>query len=455
MANNPVQTENKMGVMPINKLLISMSLPMVISMLVQALYNIVDSIFVSMICEDALTAVSLAFPMQNFMIAVATGTGVGVNAMLSKALGEKDFDKANSAAKNGIFITLCSYIVFLILGLFFTNIYFSSQAEGLQTIIDYGNAYMQPVLILSFGLFGQIIFERLLQSTGKTMYTMITQATGAIINIILDPILIFGWLGFPEMGITGAAVATVIGQIVAAVLGVIFNVKKNHEISLNLKKFRPSGQIIKRIYAVGVPSIIMVSISSVLIFGMNIILIGMSATAATVLGIYFKLQSFVFMPVFGLNNGMIPIISYNFGARSRKRIMETFRLSVIYAVSIMVVGLIVCQAIPEILLAMFNPSTELLSIGVPALRIISLSFIFAAFGIVSSSMFQALGNGMMSLIVSVIRQLVVILPVAYLLSLTGSVELVWWSYPIAEVVSVIVSILFMIRVYNKEIKPIA
>lgn len=454
MSQSPVQTENKMGVMPVNKLLVSMSVPMMLSMLVQALYNIVDSIFVSWICEDALTAVSLAFPMQNFMIAVASGTGVGINSMLSKALGEKDFDKANKIARNGVFLSICSYIVFLILGLFFTNLYYTSQADGYQTIIDYGNAYLQPVLILSFGLFTQITFERLLQSTGKTMYTMFTQATGAIINIALDPILIFGWLGIPAMGIAGAAYATVIGQIIAAVLGLICNVKKNHEISLNFRKFRPSGAAIKHIYSVGIPSIIMISIASILNFGMNIILIGMNATAATVLGIYFKLQSFVFMPVFGLNNGMIPIVSYNYGARKRKRIMHTFKLSVMYAVIIMVVGTLVCQIIPEVLLSMFNPSPELIALGAPALRIISISFVFAAFGIISSGMFQALGNGIMSLIVSIIRQLVVILPVAYLLSLTGNVDLVWLAYPIAEVVSVMVSVLFMIRIYKKEIKVI-
>ena len=454
MAQNPVREENKMGVMPVNKLLISMSLPMILSMLVQALYNIVDSIFVSQINQDALTAVSLAFPMQNLMIAVASGTGVGINSMLSKALGEKDFDKSDKIARNGIFLSLCSYVVFLIIGVFFTNLYYSSQAEGYQTIIDYGSGYLQPVLILSFGLFAQITFERLLQSTGKTMYSMITQATGAIINIILDPILIFGWLGIPPMGIAGAAYATVIGQIIAAVLGAIFNVRKNREISLDFRKFRPSGAAIKRIYSVGIPSIIMISITSIMNFGMNIILIGMNATAATVLGVYFKLQSFVFMPVFGLNNGMIPIVSYNYGAQKKKRIMQTFKLSVMYAAIIMAAGTLLFHIIPEILLTMFNPTPELIELGAPALRIISLSFIFAAFGIISSGMFQALGNGIMSLIVSVVRQLVIILPVAYLLSLTEDVNLVWLAYPIAESISVVVSVLFMIRIYKKEIRVI-
>lgn len=454
MAQTPVRAENKMGVMPVNKLLLSMSLPMVLSMLVQALYNIVDSIFVSQINQDALTAVSLAFPMQNLMIAVATGTGVGINSMLSKALGEKDFDNANRIARNGIFLSVCSYAVFLIIGLFFTNLYYTSQANGYQTIIDYGSGYLQPVLILSFGLFAQITFERLLQSTGKTMYSMITQATGAIINIVLDPILIFGWIGIPAMGIAGAAYATVIGQIVAAVLGLILNVKKNREINLDFRKFRPSGKAIKRIYSVGIPSIIMVSITSIMNFGMNIILIGMNATAATVLGVYFKLQSFVFMPVFGLNNGMIPIVSYNYGAQKKKRIMQTFKLSVMYAAIIMAAGTLVFHLIPDVLLSMFTPTPELIELGAPALRIISLSFIFAAFGIVTSGMFQALGNGIMSLIVSVVRQLVLILPVAYLLSLSGDVNLVWLAYPIAEGFSVIASILFMIRIYKKEIKVI-
>ncbi len=454
MAQTPVRAENKMGIMPVNKLLLSMSLPIVLSMLVQALYNIVDSIFVSQINQDALTAVSLAFPMQNLMIAVATGTGVGINSMLSKALGEKDFHNANRIARNGIFLSVCSYAVFLIIGLFFTNLYYTSQANGYQTIIDYGSGYLQPVLILSFGLFAQITFERLLQSTGKTMYSMITQATGAIINIILDPILIFGWIGIPAMGIAGAAYATVIGQIIAAVLGVILNVKKNREINLDFRKFRPSGKAIKRIYSVGIPSIIMVSITSIMNFGMNIILIGMNATAATVLGVYFKLQSFVFMPVFGLNNGMIPIVSYNYGAQKKKRIMQTFKLSVMYAAIIMAAGTLVFHLIPDVLITMFNPTPELIELGAPALRIISLSFIFAAFGIVTSGMFQALGNGIMSLIVSVVRQLVLILPVAYLLSLSGDVNLVWLAYPIAEGFSVIASILFMIRIYKKEIKVI-
>lgn len=454
MAQNPVRAENKMGVMPVNKLLLSMSLPMVLSMLVQALYNIVDSIFVSQINQDALTAVSLAFPMQNLMIAVATGTGVGINSMLSKALGEKDFHNADRIARNGIFLSVCSYAVFLIIGLFFTNLYYTSQANGYQTIIDYGSGYLQPVLILSFGLFAQITFERLLQSTGKTMYSMITQATGAIINIVLDPILIFGWIGIPAMGIAGAAYATVIGQIIAAVLGLILNVKKNREINLDFRKFRPSGKAIKRIYSVGIPSIIMVSITSIMNFGMNIILIGMNATAATVLGVYFKLQSFVFMPVFGLNNGMIPIVSYNYGAQKKKRIMQTFKLSVMYAAIIMAAGTLVFHLIPDVLLSMFTPTPELIELGAPALRIISLSFIFAAFGIVTSGMFQALGNGIMSLIVSVVRQLVLILPVAYLLSLSGDVNLVWLAYPIAEGFSVIASILFMIRIYKKEIKVI-
>lgn len=454
MAQTPVRAENKMGVMPVNKLLLSMSLPMVLSMLVQALYNIVDSIFVSQINQDALTAVSLAFPMQNLMIAVATGTGVGINSMLSKALGEKDFHNADRIARNGIFLSLCSYVVFLIIGLFFTNLYYTSQANGYQTIIDYGSGYLQPVLILSFGLFAQITFERLLQSTGKTMYSMITQATGAIINIVLDPILIFGWIGIPALGIAGAAYATVIGQIVAAVLGLILNVKKNREINLDFRKFKPSGKAIKRIYSVGIPSIIMVSITSIMNFGMNIILIGMNATAATVLGVYFKLQSFVFMPVFGLNNGMIPIVSYNYGAQKKKRIMQTFKLSVMYAAIIMAAGTLVFHLIPDVLLSMFTPTPELIELGAPALRIISLSFIFAAFGIVTSGMFQALGNGIMSLIVSVVRQLVLILPVAYLLSLSGDVNLVWLAYPIAEGFSVIASILFMIRIYKKEIKVI-
>ncbi|WP_343209338.1 MATE family efflux transporter [Anaerolentibacter hominis] len=448
-----VRKENKMGTMPVNKLLLSMSIPLMISMVVQALYNVVDSVFVSRIGENALTAVSLAFPMQNLMIAVSGGTGVGINALLSRSLGEKNYDQANRAARNGIVFEGLSCLLFVVFGLFFSRIFFTVQTN-IEEIINYGHEYLLICCGISVGLFGQMTFERLLQSTGKTFYTMITQGTGAIVNIIMDPILIFGYFGFPKMGVAGAAAATVLGQCVAMLLAVIFNLKVNKEISLSFKKFRIDWTVVRRIYSVGLPSIIMQSISSVMTFGMNKILMVFTSTATAVFGVYFKLQSFIFMPVFGLNNGMVPILSYNYGAKNKKRITHTIRLSILYAVLIMLVGLAVFQLLPAQLLRMFNASESMLSIGVIALRLISLSFLFAGFCIIAGSVFQALGNGMMSLIVSVIRQLVVLLPAAYLLSKTGVLNYVWLSFPIAEIASVILSALFLKKVFVKEINPL-
>lgn len=445
--------ENKMGVLPVRKLIITMSLPMMISMLIQAMYNIVDSIFVSKISENAFTAVSLAFPVQNLMIAVAAGTGVGINALLSKSLGEKNFEDANKTAKNGLFLTALSFIVFMIFGLFFTKVYFSAQSSNPE-IIDYGVSYMKICTILSFGIFGEICFERLLQSTGRTIFTMFTQGTGAIINIILDPCLIFGLGFFPKMGIAGAAVATVAGQITAMIMGLVFNVKFNKEISINMKGFRPEGRIIGKIYSVGVPSIIMQSITSVMTFGLNKILGGFSDTAQAVLGAYFKLQSFVFMPVFGLNNGMVPVLSYNYGARRKKRMIQAIKNSVLFAYILMGIGFLVFQFMPEALLKMFDASDNMLSMGVTALRIISLSFLFAAFCIIISSSLQALGHGIYSMFISIARQLVILLPAAYLLSKAGEVNYVWWAFPIAEIASVLCASLFMRRIYVKVIKPI-
>lgn len=445
--------DNKMGVMPIKKLLISMSLPIMISMLVQALYNVVDSIFVAKVSEDALTAVSLAFPIQNLITSIAVGTGVGINAILSRTLGEKNFKKANNIAKTGILLGLASYIIFLVFGLFFTKAYFKSQTMD-QLIIDYGVSYLSIICIGSVGTFIQIIAERLLQSTGKTFYTMITQGTGAIINIILDPILIFGLFGAPKMGTAGAAIATIIGQIVAAILAIIFNFKANNEIDIKLKDFNIDFKIIKGIYAVGIPSIMMMAITSITTYGINSILSKFSSTAIAVFGVYFKLQSFVFMPVFGLNNGMVPIIAYNYGAKQKNRLVETIKLSIIYASGIMVIGLGLVQFFPDKILELFNASDEMLNIGIPALRIISLSYIFAGISIVSSSVYQAFGNGLLSLITSVSRQLLVLLPAAYGLSLLGNVNLIWWSYPIAEVVSLVLSLIFLKLVYDKEVKNI-
>lgn len=446
--------ENKMGTMTVNKLLISMSLPMIISMLVQALYNVIDSMFVAQISENALTAVSLAFPLQSLMIAVGVGTGVGVNAVLSKSLGQKDFESANKAASNGIILSFLSYVIFALIGVFLTGVFFKSQTSNVE-IINHGSQYIYICTILSVGLFGQIILERLLQSTGKTFYTMITQGIGAIINIILDPILIFGLFGAPEIGVAGAAVATVTGQIIAMFLALYFNLKKNHEIKLNKKVFKLDIKIIKRIYAVGVPSIVMQSIGSVMTFGLNKILIGFTPTATAVFGVYFKLQSFVFMPVFGLNNGMVPIVAYNYGAKNEERVTKTIKLSTVYAMGIMLVGFLIFQAFPKQLLCLFNASEDMLRIGIPALRIISINFIFAGFCVIASSVFQALENGMLSLVVSAVRQLIAILPLAFIFGQVFGVNAIWFAFPVSEIIAVILSAMFMKKVYNEAIKPIS
>ncbi|MCI9165308.1 MAG: MATE family efflux transporter, partial [Oscillospiraceae bacterium] len=419
--------ENKMGVLPVNKLLVSMSVPIMLSMLVQALYNIVDSVFVSRLSENALNAVGLAFPVQNLMIAVATGTGVGINALLSKSLGEKKFERANLTASNGVFLGVCSAAVFALLGALFSRTFFLVQTDVAE-IVDGGAAYIQVCTVCSFGLFIAISIERLLQATGRTVYSMITQMVGAVINIIFDPIFIFGF----GMGVVGAAWATVLGQVAGAALGVWFNARRNPEITLSFRRFRPSGDIIRRIYSVGIPSIIMASIGSVMTFGLNKILIGFTTTATAVLGVYFKLQSFVFMPIFGLNNGMVPIVAYNFGARKPERMVKTVKLSVLYAVGIMVLGFAAFQLLPGPLLSIFEASDYMLSIGETALGVISFHFLLAGFSIVASSTFQALGHGVLSLVISLVRQLVVLLPAAWLLSLSGRLELVWWAFPLAE-----------------------
>ncbi|MBO5177429.1 MAG: MATE family efflux transporter [Lachnospiraceae bacterium] len=445
--------ENKMGTMPENKLLISMAVPMMLSMLVQALYNVVDSIFVARISEDALTAVSLAFPVQNLLIALGTGTGVGINALLSKSLGEKNQKLANKVAHNGILLMLFSAIACALFGVFGSRWFFTTQTDDL-VLIEYGTQYLTIVMSCSFGIFGQFITERLLQATGRTTLSMYTQLLGAVTNLILDPILIFGWFGLPAMGITGAAVATVLGQIISAVFGFWLNIKKNPEIQLNMKELVPDGAVIKKIYSVGIPSIIMGSIGSVMTYGMNLILMGFSSTAAAVFGVYFKLQSFIFMPVFGLNNGMVPIIAYNYGAKKKDRMLRTMKLAIMYAVGIMFVGFLVMQIFPVQLFSLFEASADMLAIGVPALRFISISFLFAGFCIIAGSTFQALGNGMLSMIVSIARQLVVLLPVAYLFSLTGNLNLIWLAFPIAELMSVVLSGVFLYRMYQKVIKPL-
>ncbi len=440
--------ENKMGVMPVNRLILSMSLPIMISMLVQALYNIVDSIFVAKISENALTAVSMAFPIQNLMIAV------GVNALLARALGAKDYDRVNRIAENAVFLVAVSYALFLVIGLFLVEPFYRSQTD-IEEIIRHGKEYLTVCCCLSFGVFTQVMFERLLQATGKTIYTMVTQGIGAIVNIILDPIMIFGLFGCPKMGVTGAAAATVIGQIVAGILSVWLNHTKNHEVKIRMKEAKPDLQVIRQIYGIGVPSIIMQAIGSVMTYGMNRILISFTATATAVFGVYFKLQSFVFMPVFGLNNGIIPIVAYNYGAKNRKRVLSTIRHSIAYAMSIMTLGFLVLQVFPGPLLQMFNASDTMMGIGIPALRTISLSFIPAGFGIACGSVFQAMGRSIYSMFVSMARQLVVLLPAAYILAGFGEVNFVWWAFPIAELMSLVMTVYFMIRIYQTVIRDLS
>ena len=520
--------ENKMGVMPVNRLLLTMSGPMMISMLIQALYNVVDSMFVSYISESALTAVSLAYPMQNLMIAVATGTGVGINALLSRNLGEKNFPIVNRTAGNAIFLGLISYVVFALVGLFGSRIYFTVQVSDPE-IIQMGQDYLSVILILSIGCFGQVLLSRLLQSTGKTFYSMVIQMVGAVLNIILDPIMIFGLLGFPAMGVAGAALATVISQVVGTLMGLYYNLRKNPEIqfSLNqlrpsapiiariysvgvpsillqtvasllifgllgfpamgvagaalatvisqvvgtlmglyynlrknpeiqfsLNQLRPSAPIIARIYSVGVPSILLQTVSSLLIFGLNQILVAFSETATAVYGVYFKLQGFAFLPIIGMNNGMVPIIAYNYGAKKPERILQTIKLAITYALIIMVVAVAVFQIFPTQLLGFFQASPEMLEIGVPALRILSLCFIIGGFTIVSSSVFQALGRGLLSMSISIFRQLVLVLPLAYFFSLTGKLEMVWWAFPVAEVLAGLLALYYLRRAYRRVILPL-
>ena len=434
--------ENKMGTMPENQLLLSMAVPMMISMLVQALYNIVDSIFVSRICEDALTAVSMAFPWQNIIIAIAVGFGVGINALLSRALGQKNAERVNQVAVNGLLLAGLSYLLVLVAGLIGIRAYMRTQTD-IESIVNYGITYLNICILCSFGVFIEITFERFLQATGRTIYSMITQLAGALTNIILDPILIFGLLGFPKLGIAGAAWATVIGQCVGAVVAVTLNHFKNPEVHLRLRHIRPNGRLMGEITAISIPSIIMSCISSLTCFVMNMILIAYSSTAVAVFGVYFKLQSFVFMPVFGLNNGMVPIIAYNYGAQKPERIHKTIRLGMVYAVAIMVVGLLVFQLIPKELLLMFDASDAMLEIGAPALRIMSLAFVFAGIGIVSGSSCQAFGYSVYSMLISIARQIVVLIPAAYLLSLTGVLRSIWFAFPIAEIFSLILSLFFL------------
>lgn len=452
MSTNTLQ-ENKMGVMSEGKLLLNMALPMIASMLVQALYNVVDSVFVSQISESAVTALSLAFPIQNMQIGFAVGIGVGVNSLLSKSLGEKNQEGANRAAGNGLILMLIITAVFMLFGFFGVRPYYEMQSDVRETV-EGGIVYSQICCVFTVGVFLSILGERLLQSTGRTFYTMITQSTGAIINIILDPILIHGWFGAPAMGIAGAAVATVIGQWVSAMLVWFFNFKCNPEVQFGTRYLRLEGSTVRQILTVGVPSIVMNGIGSIMTFGMNQILQNFTETATGVFGVYFKLQSFFFMPLFGLNNATISIIAYNYGARKPGRITKTLKIACSAAFGLMLLGFAVFQLAPDALLGLFNPSDAFLSIGRAALRTISWSFPIAAFCIVLGACFQALGNGIYSTVTSLCRQLLVLLPVAYLLSLTGDVEKVWLSFIVAEFASAAATFYFFRRIYREKIQPL-
>ena len=442
--------ENKMGTMPINKLIINMSLPLITSMFVQAFYNIVDSLFVARINEDALTAVSMSFPAQNLMISAGVGVGVGITALIARYLGAHDEKGITRVVHNGIFLGILNSILFALFGIFLAKFYFEFQkASGI--IETYGIQYLSICSIFAFSIIMEITFERMLIASGKTIYTMITQSTGAIINIIFDPILIFGLFGFPKMGIVGAAVATIFGQTVAMFMALYFNVAKNHEVRISIKKFAVDFKTIVNIYEIGFPSIVMQSAASFMIFQLNNLLASFSTTATAVLGVYFKLQSFVILPVFGLNNSVISIVSYNYGAGKIKRLLKTVKVANIYAFSIMLAGFVLCQILPVQILKIFDASDNMLAIGVPALRIISFSFLIAPFSIVSSGTFQALGKGMFSLIISLIRQLIVILPLSYLLSRIMGMKGVWVAFPIAEIVAGILTIIYLRKLYKNEI----
>ena len=438
----PVIKENKMGVMPENRLLLSMAIPMMISMLVQALYNVVDSIFVSRISENALTAVSMAFPMQNIMIAVSVGFGVGINALLSRSLGQKNPEKANKVAVQGLLLEAISCLIMILVGIFGAEAFMRTQTN-IEDIVNYGTVYLRICMTLSFGIFTQVTFERYLQATGKTIFSMITQLVGAVINIIFDPILIFGLLGFPKLGIAGAAYATVLGQIVGAGVAIILNRRHNPEVKLKLKNAIPDWRLLGEICGISLPSIIMASIGSLTTYVMDLILVRFSSTAVAVYGVYFKLQSFIFMPVFGLNNGMVPIVAYNYGAQKPARIHKTMHLGMIYAASIMLIGLAVFQLFPETLLSFFDASPAMVAIGVPALRRLSLSFIFAGICIISGSVCQALGYSIYGMFISIARQIVVLIPAALLLASTGVLANVWFSFPIAEIMSIVMSLIFL------------
>lgn len=447
-----LKEENKMGIQPVTSLLVSMSIPMMISMLVQALYNIVDSMYVAQLGEDALTAVSLAFPWQNLIIAFAVGTGVGVNSMLSRWLGANKKNLVKSCANHALILAVVTSLLFSVLGLFLSHTFFSIQTN-VSKIIEYGEEYLNIISIFCMGVFISCMTEKLLTATGRTTLTMTTQAIGAFTNIILDPIMIFGYFGFPALGVTGAAIATIIGQWCGALSGIYFNLKKNPDIEISYKDFHWNWSVVRAIYSVGFPSIVLQAIGSIMTYAMNLILVGFSTTAAAVFGVYFKLQSFVFMPIFGLNNGLVPIAAFNYGAYKPERILKVYRSGLAISVSLMLLGFLAFQFFPGALLNLFNPSETMVAIGIKALPAISWSFIFAGFCIVSSALFQALGHGMFSMWVSILRQLGALIPLAWAFSQTGQLHLVWWAFPLAEIVSALLTAAFVYRIFKTQIQP--
>ncbi len=447
---SPSAQEERMGAARMFPLIMSMSLPAMFSMLIQALYNIVDSYFVAQYSDKAVPALSLAFPIQNLLIAFAVGTAAGVTSLISRRLGQGARKEAESVAAHGIVLSVITWAVFALFGAFFTDPFFR-MFESDTEIIRMGNTYLSICCIFSFGQFVVCMLEKILQATGNMFWPMMFQLVGAIFNIIFDPILIFGWFGIPAMGVTGAAIATVGGQIASMVLAIVV-ISRRQPIKISLKGFHLSGAVVKNIYAVGVPAIVMQAISTVMNMAINAILASFSTAAYTAFGLYFKLRSFVFMPVLGLNQGLMPITGYNYGAKNRKRLLQSFYYGCLVAFIIMMMGMLVFLCLPRQLLGIFKPDEELLKVGIPALRIISLCFPLAALGLVSSNMYQAIGKGSYSLIMSLMRQLVVLVPAAWLLAhFTNNVDMVWWSFPIAEAVSLATSAFFFFKIYKNEL----
>ncbi|MBQ4611410.1 MAG: MATE family efflux transporter [Clostridia bacterium] len=443
--------QNKMGYIPVPGLILKMSLPMMVSMLVLATYNVVDSIFVSRISENALTAVSLVFPFQMIITAVAVGTGAGANSLIARRLGAQDQESADRAANNALFLSVASGLLFLVFFSLLTPALigiFKPEAEIASLAVTYLSWVGIPAVFACV----QVMEEKILQATGNTLHSMVIQLVGAVFNLIFDPILIFGLLGFPALGVAGAAIATVGGQLAGMILGAFLILNKKCLVKINFRGFRPCPDTIKDIYVVGIPSIFLQMVGSVMNVGLNKILISFTPTAVSVMGVYFKLQSFVFMPVFGLNSGTMPIIGYNFGARSKKRVMEALKYGALYAFCIMIVGLCLFQFCAPFMLQLFDASPTMLEIGVPALRTISLCFPLAALGIMLSSLFQAIGNGRLSFLMSALRQLIILLPAAYVFSRLWGLGAVWYAFPVAEVISLVFAVIMLVKVYNAQIR---